>query len=269
MNSLLAPFPFEEVEAKVQVVSSDNHKGMAVFYLDSRAIQRRLDNVVGPLNWQNHFFPWQDKAQICGISIYDPERKVWIAKHDGAENSNIEAIKGGLTDAFKRAAVLWGIGRYLYQIKGVWVDVEQRGNSKSSFIKKGQDDKLKAEYEAAVKKIFGPDAFMQNYGDQSASNAGASGHGQVLSVPHSPPDEQKPPENPLPPHDFIVQSIKPAGNGSHLLELCNGSGQITEAYVKPIIDGVLVGAKLWGVELEKKTHGFKDYNIINRYKIAA
>jgi len=47
----------------------------------------------------------------------------------GAENSDIEPVKGGLSDSFKRAAVQWGIGRYLYSLGAVWVDVEQRGKN--------------------------------------------------------------------------------------------------------------------------------------------
>ena len=39
---------------------------------------------------------------------------MWISKSDGADDSNIEGAKGGLSDAFKRAAVKFGIGRYLY-----------------------------------------------------------------------------------------------------------------------------------------------------------
>jgi|GEM_PF-491006 len=153
---LRAQFPYDEVEAKIQVTTKEKTKGLAVFYLKSRAIQNRLDEAAGAQNWSNNFLSWQGNAQICGISIYDEVRSEWVTKHDGAENSDIEAIKGGLSDAFKRAAVLWGIGRYLYEIDGVWVDIEQRGNS--SYIKDNQQGKLKAAYEAAVKKIFGAPA---------------------------------------------------------------------------------------------------------------
>lgn len=43
---------------------------------------------------------------------------------DGAENTDIEPVKGGLSDAYKRAAVKWGIGRYLYDMEAAWVDVD-------------------------------------------------------------------------------------------------------------------------------------------------
>jgi hypothetical protein len=41
----------------------------------------------------------------------------------------MEAEKGALSDAFKRAAVRWGIGRYLYDTDSPWVAIEKRGNT--------------------------------------------------------------------------------------------------------------------------------------------
>lgn len=92
----------------------------------------RLDKVVGPGNWQDEYKPGPSGGVICGISIYVYESDGacgWITKWDGAENTDFEAVKGGLSDAFKRAGVKWGIGRYLYGLEGVWVKCEQRGKS--------------------------------------------------------------------------------------------------------------------------------------------
>jgi hypothetical protein len=94
--------------------------GKQLPYVTNRAIQDRLDSVVGPGNWKNEFREWGigSPGVLCGLSIRindgtrDPE---WITKWDGAEQTDIEAVKGGLSDAMKRAAVQWGIGRYLYQ----------------------------------------------------------------------------------------------------------------------------------------------------------
>lgn len=120
IKRLREPFGFKDVEWKIQVTTQDKSKGMAVAYLDARAIQNRLDEVVGAFNWRNTFVPWQNNSQICGISLYDDERNDWVVKYDGAENTDIEPIKGGLSDSFKRAACIWGIGRYLYELTGLW-----------------------------------------------------------------------------------------------------------------------------------------------------
>ena len=148
LKELKSPFPCEDIDWKVQVMNKEKTRGMAVAYLDSRTIQKRLDEVVGAMNWKNEFMLWQDKSQICGIGLYDMERGAWVMKYDGAENTDIEPVKGGLSDSFKRAAVLWGVGRYLYDMESIWVEIEPSG--KSYRIKKSEYDKLRRHYDESV-----------------------------------------------------------------------------------------------------------------------
>ncbi len=130
---LAKPFAPEDLEWRIQVTSQDKSKGLAVPYVTNRAIQDRLDEVVGSENWRNEYRPWhkgeKKEAQLCGISIYLEERKEWLTKWDGSEDSDIEPVKGGLSDSMKRAAVQFGIGRVLYKMNTVWVQVEQKGRS--------------------------------------------------------------------------------------------------------------------------------------------
>src|SRR5512135_1523528 len=42
--------------------------------------------------------------QICGISVWYDEKQHWITKWDGADDSQMEAVKGGLSDSMNRAA---------------------------------------------------------------------------------------------------------------------------------------------------------------------
>ncbi len=89
-------------------------------------------------------------AQLCGIAIYF-EGKGFITKWDGAEDSDIEPIKGGLSDSMKRAAYQWGIGRVLYSLDTVWGrDIERRG--RSYIIKASERKKLDDAYLNALKK---------------------------------------------------------------------------------------------------------------------
>jgi len=132
-EELARPFAPEDLEWRIQVTTKDKTSGLAIPYVTNRAIQDRLDEVVGPENWYNDYKPWHGNgkkdAQICGISIYF-EGKGFITKWDGAEDSDIEPIKGGLSDSMKRSAVQWGIGRVLYKMtKPLWVRIEQKGNS--------------------------------------------------------------------------------------------------------------------------------------------
>lgn len=127
MEKLQKPFDPLEVEWRVGATNKEKTKGLALGYVTNRAIQNRLDDTFGCFGWKNEFREWHGKSQLCGISILNNGE--WITKWDGADDSNIDATKGGLSDAMKRAAYQWGIGRYLYNLPDVWMPVEQRGNS--------------------------------------------------------------------------------------------------------------------------------------------
>jgi len=251
---LKEPFSSQEIEWKIQVTTQDKARGMVVAYMDARAVQKRLDDVVGPFNWKNVYSLWHDNSQICGISIFNAERNEWVTKFDGAENSDIEPIKGGLSDSFKRAATAWGIGRYLYELEGIWVDVEAKG--KSSAIKENQLGKLESAYNAAVGKIFG-----------AAAPAGSSAKQEQT------PPTPKNTENAPPPEDsaeeFKVQSIKPSGKSSQVLELIGGNGEVVTAYIKTGDETIIAGSRLRGVQMERKNSSYGEYNLISGYQLAA
>jgi len=85
--------------------------GKDLVYIDARDVMDRLDTVFGVDGWQTKY-EYLGGRMICNLSVrFDLE---WITKSDGADDSSIEGAKGGISDALKRAAVLLGIGRYLY-----------------------------------------------------------------------------------------------------------------------------------------------------------
>lgn len=121
-EALSAPFPPERVSWRVGSMKKDKSAGMALAYLDARDVMGRLDEVCGPAGWQCKYSHAQGKT-VCDLGVkVDGE---WVWKADGAGDSDIEAEKGALSDAFKRAAVRWGIGRYLYDIPSPWVQVNE------------------------------------------------------------------------------------------------------------------------------------------------
>lgn len=126
---LAEPFPPTDIEWRVGQAGK-NAKGVwckVLAYCTNRAIMARLDEVCGPQNWKNEFRYEPNGAVLCGLSIYNGERGEWVTKWDGAENTDIEAVKGGLSNAMKRAAVQWGIGRYLYDLEEGWGIVSEAG----------------------------------------------------------------------------------------------------------------------------------------------
>jgi hypothetical protein len=133
-QALAGPFDPAEVSWRVgssnkkkrQRETGDNNakatKGQALAYLDARNVMDRLDAVCGPAGWQCRYSHATGKT-VCDIGV--KVENEWVWKADGAGGSDIEAEKGALSDSFKRAAVRWGIGRYLYDVESPWVDLDE------------------------------------------------------------------------------------------------------------------------------------------------
>lgn len=126
LATLKTAFDPKRISWRVGSTTQDKKKGMALAYLDSRDVQDRLDDVCGPEGWQCRY-ALLGKTTVCEIGIKVGEEWVW--KADGAGDTDFEAEKGALSDSFKRAAVKWGIGRYLYDVDAPWVKIEAFGKS--------------------------------------------------------------------------------------------------------------------------------------------
>lgn len=104
-----------------------------VAYADARAVQKRLDDVLGPENWKDEYreihtvftngkgAPVEVGGLLCRLSIRDIATGEWISKEDAADfrpemGGERKQVKGGVSDALKRAAARFGIGRELYDI---------------------------------------------------------------------------------------------------------------------------------------------------------
>jgi len=129
-KQLLAPFLEDEIEWKPCRFLKTDRGGRAqmLAFVTNRAIMDRLDQVVGPFNWKNEYQKWGDRSVLCGLSLRVGSGE-WITKWDGADESDMESTKGGLSNSMKRAAVQWGIGRYLYLLGATYVnaDVWEKG----------------------------------------------------------------------------------------------------------------------------------------------
>ena len=123
LSKLKTPFPVHKIHWRVGATTADKSKGIALAYIDARDVMGRLDEVCGPENWQCRY-PFVGCCEV-GIKV-DGE---WIWKANGAGVTDYEAEKGQYSDAFKRAAVLWGIGQYLYDLPNEWVPIIQKGKS--------------------------------------------------------------------------------------------------------------------------------------------
>jgi hypothetical protein len=122
--ALAAPFDPRHVKFKPQMVK--NNRALAMAYIDARLIQDRLDEVLGVENWQDKYDILPDGSVMCRLRLNLGGR--WITKTDVGSPSEQpdsgDRLKAAFSDALKRAAVKFGIGRYLYRLKAEWVDYD-------------------------------------------------------------------------------------------------------------------------------------------------
>src|SRR5262245_34984530 len=123
-QALAAPFELTEVKFKPQTVSGN--RALAVPFVDARVIQDRLDDVLGVMGWQDSYECLPDGAVVCRLRIRLGAE--WITKEDVGGQSEQpdegDRRKAAFSDALKRAAVKFGLGRYLYRLKPQWVDYD-------------------------------------------------------------------------------------------------------------------------------------------------
>ncbi|MDD6736045.1 MAG: Rad52/Rad22 family DNA repair protein [Clostridiales bacterium] len=244
------PFPSSDVKWRLQNINKEKLTGIAVPYLDARAIADRLDAVVGQNRWKDDYREWkgiddQGKpiyAQLCTIYIYDEDLKEWIGKTDGAENTEHEPVKGGLSDSFKRCAVKWNIGRYLYKFNAENVSVKQWG--RTYYITDSGQQKLTEIYNKTVDKLF--------------SNAASDKPKQTDNTKSKTPEE-----HPV----FEVNAVEVRDENSALI--LSRDGTRYKAYMQGVDNRLQNGTRITNVRIRKGKNQAGAYNIITGYDIAA
>ncbi len=135
LAELRKPFPANKISFKVQTKPSEKGNSLVVAYIDARDVMERLDEVVGP-DWSDRY----EKAgtvqglvcylTVCGVTRADV----------GDENNENEPVKSAYSDAFKRAAVKFGVGRFLYDLPKMWAKAKPAG--KSFVLEDGEIERL-------------------------------------------------------------------------------------------------------------------------------
>ncbi len=127
-DALSVPFPTQFIRWRVG--STNGNRGLPLCYVDARAVMDRLDSVCGMDGWQCNYTPAKEML-ICNLGIRLPDG-TWVWKADGAGASDFEGEKGMASDALKRAAVRFGVARYLYDMKCDWVELDGKHLSKEA-----------------------------------------------------------------------------------------------------------------------------------------
>jgi hypothetical protein len=143
LSRLQEPTPFKVKPGEVRFVPSGKTGGFyearAIPYVDRLTILTRLDAVAGE-GWKTTFqvVDPMAKAVQCHLEIRTPEG--WITRSDVggppadlADLSAADQWKAATTDALKRAAALFGLGRCLSGIE-VWVPCAGKNKRAPVFV---------------------------------------------------------------------------------------------------------------------------------------
>lgn len=127
LDKLSQPIPYSW---RVQSRNKDKTKAFCSAYIDARDVMRVLDeHCVWQVQYQeiNGFI-------FAGIGITIDGEQYWRwdcgqrVEDNPQDQMYDQAGKSAASDAFKRAAVMWGIGRFLYDLDMVTLACDQYGN---------------------------------------------------------------------------------------------------------------------------------------------
>lgn len=148
-EELRKPFPASKIRWRIGALMQNKTKARLLAYIDARDVMERLDEVLGIAGWEDYYEDTKAGKETgvqCHLTLtlpVDTENK-WanvVTKCDAAASTNIEDLKGSYSDAFKRAAVKFGIGRDLYDLKAPIVPVKD-----GKYFEKSDIPRLPAKY---------------------------------------------------------------------------------------------------------------------------
>jgi hypothetical protein len=121
-DALARPFPTKSLGWKPQTISKNGDSALAVCFIDARDVMDRLDEVIGVQNWKDEYEFLQDGSAMCHLSVRFGDE--WVTKVDvGSESDQKDSgdrHKSAISDSLKRAAVKFGVGRYIYSLPLQW-----------------------------------------------------------------------------------------------------------------------------------------------------
>ncbi len=148
-EELRKPVPKEALQFRPGTRNKERTKAMVLAYIDANYVADLLDSVVGPENWR---LPEPVEVTLNGIPAVKRALVIrvdgeWIEKweygypnsiRDGAVQDD-EPLKSAASDALKRCAWMWGVGRELRRSPHVWWALDEWGRF-------AETDRLAEEY---------------------------------------------------------------------------------------------------------------------------
>lgn len=162
-KKLRKPFDLKFINWKINNYNTAKTKAMITFYLDARAVQHRLNQVLGVDGWSFSFSEISKDNGVHGkLTVYfkssnpDPKHREdcilnEVTREDVGYASTTEKsewYKDAVSDALKRCAVHFGVGHFLYALPYLWIDLKTPGqkyldDDQNDFIRNWLEDQIK------------------------------------------------------------------------------------------------------------------------------
>lgn len=137
VEELEVPFETSVIEWRITNTAHDAKRGQIVPYADPRAYTDRLNALFTPAGWTRkytvntsaNFERATDKKIVVKVFVTCELTIFGLGSHSatGEEFGDSQyALTAAESQSFKRAAVCFGLGRYLYYFTGMWVDLDER-----------------------------------------------------------------------------------------------------------------------------------------------
>lgn len=223
LNAAFAP---DELEWRIQQSGIKNGRPWAkcLVYVTARAIFNRLDSCVGPENWcLTEPTPVYAQSALYKGTKYnkttysfnvkeldDPEMQEvpntllgftmgisiringeWVTRYDGADVTDFEPFKGGISSAIKRAGVPWGIGRYLYTFDEGWANFGPEAKDSKLSAAIYNKDSSRTEYHNWLPPEIPADKLPEGWSGNQFAHLGCS-NSNTFQLKHEPAEKPKP-----------------------------------------------------------------------------
>ena len=103
---------------KVDIMRNGQQVAGCTAHIDARDVMNRLDEVVGSFEWSDSYRVLPNEKNVeCTLTV------MGVSKTDVGQTNEggfADAMKAAYSDALKRAAVKFGIGRHLYSMEMQW-----------------------------------------------------------------------------------------------------------------------------------------------------
>lgn len=134
IDALYAPFPLEAHTTREGHKNRAGTKIQWFSYVDRAAVQRRLEKLF-PGEWSIDILETHRESDYVTVSLRLTIRGISRSCNGGQslkfdkDTIDEDKEKGAWTEAFRRAASVWGIGLYLYEMDyAIWTDSYESGN---------------------------------------------------------------------------------------------------------------------------------------------